>query len=194
MDRSSDAIYDEWLILRCQDGEVEALEELVGRWQPRLARHALRLTGRHEAAGDVMQEAWLAMVRGIGRLRDPAGFPAWAYRIVGHKCADWVRRRVRERGLEAEAVAAASVNGRMEAEEPDAERTDDIARLRAGLKRLPHEQRIVLTLHYLEAMAVADIAQCLDVAVGTVKSRLHHARHRLKESLERMERNHERTG
>jgi len=192
MQRTSDAIYDEWLILRSQDGEVEALEELVGRWQPRLARHALRLTGRHEAAGDVTQDAWLAIVRGIGRLRDPAGFPAWAYRIVGHKCADWVRRRVRERGLEAEAASAATANGRVES--PEAEMSDDIARLRAALKRLPDEQRIVLTLHYLEGLAVADIAQSLEVAVGTIKSRLHHARHRLKESLERMERNHERTG
>jgi len=83
----SDRVLDELLVLRCQDGEANAFEELVGHWQRKLLRHALHLTGDADGANDVVQEAWFAIVRGIGRIDDPARFPAWAYRIVTHKAA-----------------------------------------------------------------------------------------------------------
>ncbi len=69
-------------------------------------------------------------------------------------------------------------------------RTDsagDVARLRSALAELPHEQRAILSLHYLDGMPVAEIAAALDVPKGTVKSRLYHARNRLKQTLERNE-------
>ena len=62
--RSPDDVHDEWLVLRCQSGDAEALAELVARWQPRLVRHAARLTGRKDAANDVVQVTWMAIIRG----------------------------------------------------------------------------------------------------------------------------------
>ena len=67
------------------------------RWHGKLLAHALRLLGRPEAAADVTQDAWIAMVRGIGRLEDPAKFPPWAYRIIANKATDFLRRRQVER-------------------------------------------------------------------------------------------------
>ena len=165
---------DELLVMRCQDGEAESLADLVARWQRRLWRHACRLTGREDAAWEVSQEAWLSIIRGLGRLDDPASFPTWAFRIVMHKAADWVRARERAR------------QGREElASEPPARPDrpsgpEDCEDIHAALRRLTHDQREVLTLHYLEGFAVAEIAAILAVPGGTVKSRLHAAREELR--------------
>lgn len=179
MKRTPDVIYDEWLVLRSQDGDEDALRILAGRWHDRLLRHAVRLTNDADGAADAVQEAWLAIVRGLRRLDDPARFPAWSLRIVSFKCADWIRNRVRDR----ERFSARATF------EPPAHATDhgddDIVRLRAALRTLTADHRAALSLHYLEGLSVEDIAHALNIPPGTVKSRLHHARARLKESLER---------
>jgi len=173
MDRPTEQLADELLVMRCQDGEADAMAELVRRWQRRLWRHACRMTGRQDAAWEVAQEAWLAIVRGIGRLHDPARFPAWAYRIVTNKAADWVARRRRRRDTQRELPPEAPA-----ADPPgeDGPRDD----LQAALRRLPTRQRAILSLHYLEGLSVAEIASALSVPPGTVKSRLHQARNELK--------------
>jgi len=86
-----DRLNDELLVLQRQEGDAEAFELLVGRWQGRLWRHAWRLTGNESAAWNAIQEAWIGISRGINRLADVAAFPAWAYQIVGNKCRDTVQ-------------------------------------------------------------------------------------------------------
>ncbi len=179
MPRSSDDIYDEWLILRCQDGERAALDELVGRWQGRLERHAWRLTRREDAARDVAQEAWMAIVRGLRGLRDSAGFRAWAYRIVANKSADHVRRRQRERRRHESIALSAPVEC-----DCDSKRHDRIDMLRAALKQLPTDEQALVALHYVDGLGVAELARVYNVPVGTIKSRLHRARGELRTVME----------
>lgn len=164
---------DELLVMDCQDGSRQAMELLVSRWQERLWRYALRLTGRPEAAWDVTQESWLAIVRGISRLNDPARFAPWAYRIVTNKANDWIRRSIETRRVPPDFEAQAGRSGEQEA----AIVADD---LQSVLPRLSNASRTVLTLHYLEGFGLADIAGILHVPQGTVKSRLHAARNELK--------------
>ncbi len=178
-------IQDELLVLQCQEGNDNALETLIRRWQPRLSRLAWRLTAHREAAADIVQDAWLAIVRGLNRLDDPARFRAWAYRIVSNKCADWTRRRVLRRSDEKQLRDAAVKASDDSSNETDS--ADEVARMRDTLVKLPGEQRAILSLHYLDGMSVAEIARVLSVPVGTVKSRLFHARNRLKQARERME-------
>ncbi len=185
MSRTHEDIQDELLVLQCQEGDGEAMKVLIARWHPRLGRLAWRLTGERDAAQDIVQDAWLAIVRGLRRLDDPARFRSWAYRIVTNKCADWTRRRVVQRSA-AEDLRAAAVSG-SGSSSSDAESTDPVIRIRDALAKLPSEQRAVLSLHYLDGIGVAEIARTLDVPEGTVKSRLYHARSRLKHVLERME-------
>ncbi len=180
--RTADDAFEELLVLRAQGRDREALGALVDLWQPRLLRHALRLTGAADAAAEVVQETWLAIVRGLRGLDDPARFRAWAYRIVGNKAADWVRRTARRRAdsvaLEADPPAPGP---------PDAPPGDEIAALRRALGELPPEQRAVLAMFYLDEMPLGEIAAATGVPLGTVKSRLHHARGHLKRILERSE-------
>ncbi len=182
MARSQDDIFDEWLVLRCQDGEADALRELVTRWQPRLLRHARHLVGQSDEAGEVVQEAWLAIIRGIPRLRDPAAFRSWVYRIVSRRCADWVRRRQRDRAITPQTTTAPDTPAPTTVADSDC---DELTDLRCAIRHLPAQQRTVLALHYLDGLSVREVAGALDIPQGTVKSRLHHARNTLREVIER---------
>lgn len=183
MSRTPEDIQDELLVLRCQEGDSAALEALIARWQPRFARLAWRLTGQREVARDIVQDAWLAIVRGLRRLDDPALFRTWAYRIVKNKCSDWTRRRAVERKAPQGLQDAAAASGDAASE---TESAGELAQLRDALGNLPDEQRAILSLHYLDDMSVVQIARVFGVPVGTVKSRLYHARNRLKQALERV--------
>jgi RNA polymerase sigma-70 factor (ECF subfamily) len=175
--RTPSEVLDEYLVLRGQAGEPEAFRLLVERWQPRLLGHAFRYTRSGDAARDVTQESWMAIVKGISRLEDPTRFRAWAYRIVANKARDWVRReRVRRRVADG-AVPPAVVDAPSTAD-------DDGTRIRDAVARLEPEQRLVLSWFYLEDMPLREIADALRIPVGTVKSRLFHARAALRASIE----------
>jgi RNA polymerase sigma factor (sigma-70 family) len=175
-DRSAAAVLDEYLVVQSQLGDAEAFGCLVLRWHAKLLRHGRHFTRNSEAAEDVVQESWIAIVRGLGSLHDPARFRAWAFRIVANKGRDWVRReearRRATRGLEAEPWASG-----------DDSASILIGRVRRGIGELEPTHRRILTWFYLEEMSVAEIARALDVPAGTVKSRLFYARQALIKSL-----------
>ena len=179
MQPPNEQLVDAMLVLRCQSGEVKAMETLVERWQKPLWRHAYRLTGNEDAAWDTVQEAWIGIVRGLMRLEDPECFRRWAYRIVTHKATDWIRRnrqtRHRSRELDANTTPARI--------DPSPGPAEEAQRL---LARVPFDQRTILALRYVDDCSTAEIAEILDIPEGTVKSRLHHARLELKQYLEAM--------
>ena len=162
---SSDVIYDELLVLRWQSGEADAMSELVDRWHPRLFRHVRRLTDSVDDAAEVMQESYLAMIRSITKLDDPAKFPAWAYRIASNKAADYVRKKSRHRTVpleEPEQIVAKTL-------------APEFIDLTTLLGKLSSEHRAVVSLRYGEEMSLEVIAETLGIPLGTVKSRLHYA-------------------
>ena len=170
-------VLDEYLVLQSQLGDAAAFARLVHRWQVRILRHAHFFTRDSEAAKDVAQESWMAIVRGLRSLHDPAHFRAWALRIVSNKARDWVRRegarRRATRGLDPEPAAG----------EPAAH-AGALERARAGLAELEPGQRLILRCFYLEEMSVGEIARALGIPAGTVKSRLFHARNALRARFE----------
>jgi RNA polymerase sigma-70 factor (ECF subfamily) len=165
-----DQVYDEWLVLRCQSGEATALDELITRWQERLWRHAVRLTGDPDTAWDVLQETMMAISRGIERLVEPAAFPSWAYRIATNQSLSHLRRKRRQQ------ISIESYFN----EQP----TDQAIDLQAALKQLSNAQQALVSLHYEEGFSVAEIAGILGIHAGTVKSRLYAARQQLRTLLE----------
>jgi RNA polymerase sigma factor (sigma-70 family) len=177
MDEARERVIDELLVIRCQEGGREAFDLLVRRWQRRLWHYARRLTGDSDAAWDVMQETWIAILRQIRRLSDPAWFAAWAYRVVRNKCADHARKAGRRRRL-AEALAERQ---RANDDPPGEGHGDAITR---ALERLPADRQELLGLKYGANLNIIEIAVVLGVPAGTVKSRLHHAREQLRRILE----------
>jgi RNA polymerase sigma-70 factor (ECF subfamily) len=177
MDKARERVIDELLVMHCQAGGREPFDLLMRRWQRPLWRYARRLTGSNDAAWDVMQETWMTILRQIRRLRDPAWFAAWAYRIVRNKCADHCRKASRQRHL-VEAAAA-----RQPADE-DPSRDDPDHAVADAMRRLPPDGQELLTLRYGGELNILEIAVVLGIPAGTVKSRLHHAREQLRRILE----------
>lgn len=171
MARSVRRIFDELLVLHARAGDREALERLAAYWRPRHFTHARRLLRREEDAADAVQEAWMSIVRSIGRLREPSRFAAWSYAIVTRRCQDRMRLAAREPAGDSEIDAA----------DPNAADHDVAEDMRRAMARLAPDQRAATALYYTEGFSVGEIAQALDVPPGTVKSRLFAARQTLRE-------------
>ena len=170
-------LVDEYLLLAIRGGDRRAFDALARRWQPKLRAHAWRLLGDREAARDAVQEGWIEIARSLRGLRDDKAFPAWAYRIVTRRCAAVIGGAVRDRRLAEEFHGEEPVAG-----EPTlAGRDHD--RLRAAIRALPEEQRAAIALFHFEELSVAESAVALDVPAGTVKTRLMHARRKLRAAL-----------
>lgn len=172
----------ELLVLRAKAGDARAFEVLVKSWHERLWRHAFRLTHSEETAWDVMQESWLGISRGIARLEEPKAFRRWAYTIVTRAAVVQLRRKPRENPRPIEEI------DRTPKEESDRdERQEAVLMLRLALKHLEPKERALVSMRYLEGFELWELAQILEIPEGTVKSRLHRARTRLREILERLQ-------
>lgn len=170
---------DHYLVTAARMGEKSALERLAQRWQPKLLRHAQRLLGEAEPAREATQEAWLEILRGLAGLREARAFPAWAYRIVSRRCAGGIRQRQGQRRRDVaetfDAVASTTASP---------EQNASVDELHGLLDGLPAHHRATLALFYLEGLTVEEISAALEVASGTVKTRLMHARHRMRALLQ----------
>lgn len=178
--RTKEQLLDAYLVASAQTGDRKAFDLLARRWQGKLVAHAWRLTGDVDLAREAAQEGWIEIVRGIGRLRDERAFPAWAYQIVSRRCARRIGRLQQDRAL----AAAAAVEPAEPFTAPEESDAPAMTRLRLALAGLPPEQRAAIGLFYLEDLDVADVATALNVPAGTVKTRLMHARRKLRAVLE----------
>lgn len=162
-------IRNDILVLRAQAGEAEALGQLVEIWQPRLWAFSRALTGEDQAAWDITQDVWLAVLRGLPRLQDNSRFKQWVFQIARNKCADKVRRAARRRKFLRQ--NAPGNQPKMSTAPMD---------VRDALSALPEQDASVLALHYVEGASYEELAAIFNVPVGTVKSRLHNARTKLR--------------
>ncbi len=168
-----------YLVASARAGDTRALSRLVELRGGRLMAHAVRLLGDREVARDVVQEAWVEILRGLRTLRDDHAFLPWALRIVTRRVAREIRRRQRGRALEA--AVASETDLSVDEAGPVA---SDAAKARAAIAALPRDQAATVALFYLEDLSVGEVATALDVPVGTVKTRLMHARRKLRDLLE----------
>jgi RNA polymerase sigma-70 factor, ECF subfamily len=178
MTDTPDRLYERVLVLRCQAGDQAAFAELVERYQPGL-RYFLRKMLREHGAEDALQDVWLDVFRSLSRLADLGAFRAWLYRIARDRAFRELRKR-RPRPLPA--IEMEPIDERAEQALFTAE---DVDRVHAALDELTPEHREVLVLRYLEDMTYEEIARVVGTAVGTVRSRMHHAKRVLRGVLER---------
>jgi RNA polymerase sigma factor (sigma-70 family) len=172
---------DEWLAVRCQLGERDAFDELIARWHGPLWSYVRRVTGEDDAAQDLVQDVWLRVIRGIGRLREPSRLRPWLFGIARRTVVD--RWRARYADLVDSDVDPAG----LPVELPASDLEDDLAALQDELGRLPLLEREAVSLFYLRELSLAEVAEVLGVPEGTVKSRLFRARRSLRRMLEAKE-------
>jgi RNA polymerase sigma factor (sigma-70 family) len=172
---------DELLVVRCQLGEPGAFDALIARWHQPLWIYIRRMAGRDDEAQDILQDVWLRAIRGIPRLRDGSRLRAWLFGITRRVLMDRLRRRYT-------VLTPGPLDGEDVPSDPEpVDREADLVALEAALETMPLGEREVLTLFYLRDLSLADLAEMLDIPVGTVKSRLFRARHMLRAKLQRHE-------
>lgn len=149
------------LVLRAQSGDREAFDALLREIAPPLLRYVTRVVGEIAMAEDAVQETLIAIVRKIEWLSDPSLFRPWAYRIASRQAFRALRKRRLVEPLDEIEIPADDVTDPWQRE-----------RLLASIDRLTPASRAVITLHYLEDMPLSEVAAVLELAPGTVKSRL----------------------
>jgi RNA polymerase sigma-70 factor, ECF subfamily len=182
---------DPALIGRAQRGDVDAFSALVTEQVERMSRVAMAIVGHEADARDATQEALAAIWRELPRLRDPELFDAWSTRILVHACRHILRKRVRARVREVSLPPGEMDPGGISSAARVQPFDDGIASretLERAFDRLDADARSLLVLHHLDERPIAEIAEMLEIPIGTVKSRLHSARAALDRALLREDR------
>ncbi len=167
------------LLARWQNGDQKAGEFLFHRYYDRLERFFLNKLAL--AVEDLVHQTLLGAIEGLERLRDPAKFESYLFAIAYNVLRTHLRELYKHRGqrdiddLPIEEIAPGPITILTEHEEEYL--------LLMALRRIPHELQVILELHYWEQRTTADIADILDMPVGTVRSRMQRARKRVGEAI-----------
>ncbi|HSB60693.1 MAG TPA: sigma-70 family RNA polymerase sigma factor, partial [Vicinamibacteria bacterium] len=179
---------DRTLVERCQRGDLEAFEPLVEKYRQRVWRLAYNVLRDREEAWDVAQDAFIRAYQALPGFRGQSAFYTWLFRITMNVATD----RARQRGARGRAFGTERVpeedweRVRTEAGETAdarAARGEERTRLTRALEDLSEAHRAIVVLSDIEGLSYREIADVLQIPMGTVMSRLHHARRRLREAL-----------
>ena len=166
------------VVERAQHGDTKAFEALAREVGGRLVAVAFRILRDHPAAEDAVQQTLVTAWRELPGLRDPERFEAWLYRILVRACAAEARRFGRLR------ADVRDVSPDSPEDSSEFRRVADRDELERGFRHLTSDQRAVIVLRYWRDLRQEEIAETLDIPLGTVKSRLHHATAALRAALE----------
>jgi RNA polymerase sigma-70 factor (ECF subfamily) len=180
------------LIARARKGDGDAYGELVQANQDRIYASVLRQVRDEHKAMDITQEAFIQAYRAIDTYEDRARFSTWMYRIAMNLITSHYRHeRAQKRGGDRSATSL-NIEGMPE---PGAEQRtpDDLvaaedigSQVRAAIDELDDEYRDVVVMRDLQGLSYEEIAETLDIAPGTVRSRLHRGREKLKDKLKHL--------
>ena len=178
------------LIADLCEGDETALAPLIEKYKRMVYRLAMQITKNHADAEDVMQETFLKVYRSIRTFRKDAAFETWVYRIAVNEALNFVKRRERrqERTIETTAEAEFEADLRYRAARASdphayAEKVELRRYVTEAVNSLSLKHRTVVILHEFEGLTHTEIASILNCSEGTVRSRLHYARKKLRTLL-----------
>lgn len=174
---------DTELVWRIQRGDMAAFEVLFLKYQGPIYRTALAVTRDAGAAEEVLQDCFYKTYLNIMNITGEGSLSPWLHRVaVNLSCNAIKKRRVRFEALDdvAESMMTADPH---QSPESVVEQSELRVKMRDAINALPLKHRVVVALHYLQDFSLPEIAYILDLPVGTVKSRLHHARKALRDRL-----------
>lgn len=177
----------ELLALRCQRGERAAWALLVAQFERPLLYYLRRMLRSEDEAWSVLQDTWVRVFTSLGTLEDPRKLAAWVYGIARRALAGRISHSARESAAEVQLEEL--IDEAAHADEWFAT-AHDVERVHSALGQLPPAHREVLVLFFLEDLGVDAIAEVLEIPLGTVKSRLHHAKRSIARQLRQLETRH----
>ena len=178
------------LIERCKRGDIGAFNDLVRKYEKQVYNFAYRLTGNYDDANDVAQDAFLRVFNAIGTFRGDSSFSTWLFRITTNVFLD-ERKKAKahpqtslDEYLElGESSVARQIEDPSPTPEAVLEESERAQILLKAVGDLPEYQRAMVTLYHSQQKSYEEIAEIMDLPIGTVKSRLNRARLALKEKL-----------
>jgi len=176
-----DAPDDAVVISRVLEGDKQAFEHLVSRYQHLLYRHAVAMVLDHDAAADMVQDAFVRAYVNLRECRDRSRFRVWLFRTLRNRCLDYLKEAGR-RNVRLDDVVEPQIE---EAEAPGAviERNELRAGIIRALAQLPPALREAFVMHYVDGMPYETMAELLDASISALKMRTLRAREALKLAL-----------
>ena len=175
-------VEDVALVLRLQEGDLEALGGLYNRYRLLVYRTALAIIRDERAAEDILQECFVRLHTYAASIDANRPLRPWLYRVTVNLAYDWTKRRVM-RPLDDVLEWLSGLASAFPAPDRKAEEQETMRVVREAIAELSPLHRSVIVLFYMENLSIEEISQTLDLPVGTVKSRLHYARGRLRDQL-----------
>jgi len=175
------------LIRQALLGQSEAYGQLVLRYQDRLYSAMLHVVGSPDEAEDVVQDSFVQAFIKLNTFQGNSRFFTWLYRIAFNNALSRRRRRRADMSIEqSREDSGGEPEDRHEAPEEPLLRSERIDMVKAAMARLTEEHRSILVLREMQDMAYEDIAEILEINIGTVRSRLSRARNQLHDYLKEM--------
>jgi RNA polymerase sigma-70 factor (ECF subfamily) len=182
---------DDILVKRIKNGDMDAFELLVRRYESKVYTVAYRFLGSHADASDLAQETFLRLYQALPSFRGESSFLTWLYSVTANACRDEIRRKQRRPVVSwenevlnngSQAVSQALGRSRMPTPEEAAEQNEFNELIQQCLNDLPEEQRLILVMREIQGLSYGEIAGVLECSLGTVKSRLSRARRAFKDT------------
>lgn len=171
------------LIIAYQKGNKKAFSFLVKRWHMQFCKLAYWYIKDADASKDIAQESWTIIFYKLQDLKEPSKFKSWAFRIVHRKSIDWLRAFNRKQIHKEKYANENKTHIIQEIEKED--NSKRILLLKNEIHKLSSNQKIVINLFYREGCSLKQISSLLNISEGTVKSRLFHAREKLKKIIKK---------
>lgn len=177
------------LIIRAKKGDQDAFGQLVLAHQNKVYTLCVHLVNDREEAADLAQEAFLKAWRSLSSFQEASSFATWMHRLTTNVCLDHLRKQSRRQNI---SVAVSLDDEESNWSEPadwsqdpqeQLEREERKRALARALEELPEHHRRMLLMRELSGMSYQEIADALDVDLGTIKSRIARARERLRKNL-----------
>jgi RNA polymerase sigma-70 factor (ECF subfamily) len=179
------------LVARCKKGERGAFDDLMRRYEKKVYNFAFRLCGNYDEANDVASETFVRVFNALGNFRGDSSFITWLFRITTNVYLDEKKRqRARPAQSLEEIIELEETTVRRQIEDPSptpseqVEHHERVDMLQNAINSLPDYQRMMIVMYHTENRSYEEIAEMLDLPIGTVKSRLNRARLSLREKLE----------
>ncbi len=176
---------DTFLVEQCRAGDEEACEALVRQYQERVFALISRMTGDPDRVEDIAQEVFLKAFRSLKSFRGGSRFYTWLYRITVNTVLNTMRSQGRRQETSLDALEGFEVQADADMEPAEVTARLELARrVREAIDQLEEPYRVIVYLRELEDLSYEEIAEVVELPVGTVKSRLFRARQHLKGLLQ----------
>jgi len=188
---------DSRLIMKFIDGDVQAFNVLVNRWQNRIFNFVFKVLGKREDAKDITQKTFIKVYKNLRKLRDSKKFSAWIHQIAMNLCRDEMRKNKRSPTISIHEKIRTSSGEEMELQDflsdGSIELLDELQQgelveiIRRGLNMIPENQRMVIILKEYQGLKFREISEILQEPLNTIKSRMYYGLNALRKALAELE-------